>query len=67
MGNYQGIEKFKYFVGIRSLADIATREDRVCVLNILGNESRAVAPDQPYLFPRQHRVRHLARAARRSP
>jgi succinyl-CoA synthetase alpha subunit len=44
MSNYQGIEKFKYFVGIRSLADIATREDRVCVLNILGNESRAVAP-----------------------
>jgi len=40
----QGIERFKYFVGIRSLADIATREDRVCVLNILGNESRAVAP-----------------------
>ena len=31
-------------MGIRSLADIATREDRVCVLNILGNESRAVAP-----------------------
>ena len=40
----QGIERFRYFVGIRSLADIATREDRVCVLNILGNESRAVAP-----------------------
>jgi succinyl-CoA synthetase alpha subunit/citrate synthase len=40
----QGIERFKYFVGVRSLADIATREDRVCVLNILGNESRAVAP-----------------------
>ena len=41
---HQGIERFKYFVGIRSLEDIATREDRVCVLNILGNESRAVAP-----------------------
>ena len=39
-----GIEKFKYFVGIRSLADIATREDRICVLNIMGNESRAVTP-----------------------
>jgi len=39
-----GIESFKYFVGIRSLADIATREDRICVLNILGNESRAVTP-----------------------
>ena len=44
MNQNQGIERFKYFVGIRSLADIATREDRVCVLNILGNESRAVAP-----------------------
>ena len=44
MNQYQGIERFKYFVGIRSLADIATREDRVCVLNILGNELRAVAP-----------------------
>ena len=39
-----GIEQFKYFVGIRSLADIATREDRICVLNIMGNESRAVTP-----------------------
>jgi succinyl-CoA synthetase alpha subunit len=39
-----GIESFKYFVGIRSLADIATPEDRICVLNITGNESRAVTP-----------------------
>ena len=39
-----GIEQFKYFVGIRSLADIATPEDRICVLNITGNESRAVTP-----------------------
>src|SRR3989338_6702840 len=39
-----GIEDFKYFVGIRSLADIATPEDRICVLNILGNESRSVTP-----------------------
>jgi succinyl-CoA synthetase alpha subunit len=44
MGNLPPVEKFRYFVGVRSLADIATREDRVCVLNILGNESRAVAP-----------------------
>ncbi|MGO9486137.1 MAG: CoA-binding protein, partial [Rhodomicrobium sp.] len=36
--------KFKYFVGINSLAELATCEDRVCVLNILGNESRNVAP-----------------------
>ena len=27
----QGIGKFKYYVGIDSLAKIATREDRVCV------------------------------------
>ncbi|MDH4285773.1 MAG: hypothetical protein OEV35_10695, partial [Gallionellaceae bacterium] len=37
-------EKFKYFVGINSLAEIATAEDRICVLNILGNESRSVTP-----------------------
>lgn len=36
--------KFKYFVGINSLAEIATPADRVCVLNILGNESRGVTP-----------------------
>ncbi|WP_341312098.1 CoA-binding protein [Paraburkholderia sp. IMGN_8] len=35
---------FKYFVGIQSLAQIATREDRVCVLNILGGESSDVTP-----------------------
>jgi succinyl-CoA synthetase alpha subunit len=35
---------FKYHVGIQSLADIATREDRVCVLNILGGESSEVTP-----------------------
>ncbi|OGS99007.1 MAG: CoA-binding protein [Gallionellales bacterium RIFCSPLOWO2_12_FULL_59_22] len=39
-----GIKDFKYFVGIRSLAEIATKEDRICVLNITGNESRAVTP-----------------------
>ena len=32
----QGTGKFKYYVGIDSLAKIATREDRVCVLNIMG-------------------------------
>ncbi|CAK0766186.1 CoA-binding protein [Gammaproteobacteria bacterium] len=38
-------DKFKYFfVGINSLAELATPEDRVCVLNILGNESRTVTP-----------------------
>jgi succinyl-CoA synthetase alpha subunit len=40
----QGIGKFKYYVGIDSLAKIATLEDRVCVLNILGGESSQVTP-----------------------
>lgn len=40
----QGISGFKYFVGIPSLDRIATREDRVCVLNILGGESSEVTP-----------------------
>ncbi len=40
----QGIGKFPYYVGINSLSEIATKEDRVCVLNILGNESRTVTP-----------------------
>jgi hypothetical protein len=39
----QGVEKFQhYYVGINSLAELATREDRVCVLNITGGESRSV-------------------------
>jgi len=40
----QGIGNFKYFVGIDSLAKVATRQDRVCVLNILGGGSREVTP-----------------------
>src|SRR6201990_33270 len=40
----QGVGAFKYYVGISSLADVATREDRVCVLNILGGESSEVTP-----------------------
>jgi succinyl-CoA synthetase alpha subunit len=40
----RGIDEFKYFVGISSLAQIATRQDRVCVLNILGGESSDVTP-----------------------
>ncbi|WP_108610766.1 CoA-binding protein [Aminobacter sp. MSH1] len=40
----QGIQGFPYYLGINSLADMATREDRVCVLNILGGESRQVTP-----------------------
>src|ERR1700720_860600 len=40
----RGLGNFKYYVGISSLTQIATREDRVCVLNILGGESSAVTP-----------------------
>ena len=40
----QGAAGFKYFVGIESLAEVATREDRVCVLNIMGGESSEVTP-----------------------
>ena len=39
-----GIAGFPYFLGIRSLSDVATKEDRVCVLNIMGGESRQVTP-----------------------
>ncbi|HEV7800161.1 MAG TPA: CoA-binding protein, partial [Burkholderiales bacterium] len=39
-----GVGDFKYFVGLSSLAQIATRKDRVCVLNILGGESTDVTP-----------------------
>ena len=40
----RGVGPFKYFVGISSLEEIATRQDRVCVLNILGGESSEVTP-----------------------
>ncbi|HEX9473569.1 MAG TPA: hypothetical protein VF931_05240 [Steroidobacteraceae bacterium] len=40
----QGVGDFKYYVGISSLAEVATRQDRVCVLNILGGESSDVTP-----------------------
>jgi len=40
----QGVGEFKYYVGIHTLAQIATRDDRICVLNILGGESSAVTP-----------------------
>ncbi len=35
---------FDYFVGVESLADLVTRDSRVCVINILGGESRKVTP-----------------------
>jgi succinyl-CoA synthetase alpha subunit len=40
----QGISDFKYYVGISSLAQVATPGDRVCVLNVLGGESSEVTP-----------------------
>ena len=40
----KSVGDFKYFTGVESLAQIATREDRVCVLNILGGESSEVTP-----------------------
>ncbi|MDP2811005.1 MAG: CoA-binding protein [Rhodocyclaceae bacterium] len=41
----QGIAAFPhYYVGVNSLAELATKEDRVCVLNITGGESRTVTP-----------------------
>ncbi len=35
---------FPYFVGIRDLSKLATKDDKVVVFNILGNESRKVTP-----------------------
>ncbi|MGO8914382.1 MAG: hypothetical protein ACLQJR_00575, partial [Stellaceae bacterium] len=40
----KGIEGFPYYLGVNSLDEVATREDKVCVLNILGGESRQVTP-----------------------
>lgn len=40
----EGIAGLPYFLGIASLDQIATPDDRVCVLNILGGESRQVTP-----------------------
>ncbi len=35
---------FPYYVGIHSLEELVTKHSRVCVVNILGNESRKVTP-----------------------
>lgn len=40
----KGIAALPYYVGIDSLAQVATPGDRICVLNILGSESRQVTP-----------------------
>lgn len=46
MNNHKkpSVGSFKYHVGISSLSEVASREDRVCVLNILGGESSIVTP-----------------------
>ena len=40
----RGVESFPYYLGVAALDKIATRNDRVCVLNILGGESQLVTP-----------------------
>jgi len=40
----RSVGDFKYHVGISSLTQVASRDDRVCVLNILGGESSEVTP-----------------------
>jgi succinyl-CoA synthetase alpha subunit/citrate synthase len=40
----QVTKPFPWFVGVHSLEELATRESRVCVINILGSESRSVTP-----------------------
>ena len=37
----QGVGEFPYYVGINSLEELATKDDRVVVLNILGKERKA--------------------------
>lgn len=39
-----GVGEFPYYVGIKSLSELATKDDRVIVLNILGKESSGVTP-----------------------
>ncbi|MBE9527858.1 MAG: CoA-binding protein [Proteobacteria bacterium] len=39
-----GVKGFPYYLGVNSLSELATKDDRVCVLNITGNESRTVTP-----------------------
>jgi succinyl-CoA synthetase alpha subunit len=40
----KGLEGFPYYLNVNSLDQVATRTDRICVLNILGGESRQVSP-----------------------
>jgi succinyl-CoA synthetase alpha subunit len=40
----QVTKPFPWFVGIHSLEELANRQSRVCVINILGSESRKATP-----------------------
>ncbi len=40
----EGVAGFPYYLGINSLSELATKEDRVVVFNILGKESSGVTP-----------------------
>ncbi len=40
----KGVEDFPFYCGINSLSELAVKEDRVVVLNILGKESSGVTP-----------------------
>ncbi|HIC73493.1 MAG TPA: CoA-binding protein, partial [Candidatus Marinimicrobia bacterium] len=40
----QGVGDFPFYCGINSLSELAVKEDRVVVLNILGKESSGVTP-----------------------
>jgi succinyl-CoA synthetase alpha subunit len=40
----QGVGELPYYVGINTLSELATKDDRVVVLNILGKESSSVTP-----------------------
>lgn len=40
----EGVAEFPYYVGVKSLSELATKDDRVVVLNILGKESSTVTP-----------------------
>jgi succinyl-CoA synthetase alpha subunit len=42
--NRERVAGLPYHLGVRSLEEVATRSDRVCVLNILGGESSQVTP-----------------------
>jgi succinyl-CoA synthetase alpha subunit len=39
-----GIDNLPYYLNVRSLEEVASPRDRVCVLNIMGGESRQVTP-----------------------